>query len=44
MYIPWSFAVNYFEAELYTQLVRSRWLDIGLLVLFCVVIIVFFDP
>ena len=29
---------------LLTQLVRSRWLDIGLLVLFCVVIIVFFDP
>ena len=28
---------------LLTQLVRSRWLDIGLLVLFCV-IIVFFDP
>ena len=25
-------------------LVRSRWLDIGLLVPFCVVIIVFFDP
>ena len=29
---------------LLTHLVRSRWLDIGLLVLFCVVIIVFFDP
>ena len=29
---------------LLSQLVRSRWLDIGLLVLFCVVIIVFFDP
>ena len=29
---------------LLSQLVRVRWLDIGLLVLFCVVIIVFFDP
>ena len=29
---------------LLSQLVRARWLDIGLLFHFCVVIIVFFDP